>query len=189
MAHRAGNDLHRLAAAQAVGADFVEADVHVHRGRLEVRHLKALGPLPLLWDRWYVTDGRQPRLLLEDVLAAASPGTNLLLDLKGPSPRLVPLLRRMLAGRARESVTVCSRTWSHLRSARDGQTVIHSVGSRLQLARYSRLRTPGVAVAVNQALLDRRTVEELRRRVPTILAWGFATGRRRCAWSPTGSTA
>ena len=34
LAHRAGNDLERLRLAESAGADVVEADVHLHRGRL-----------------------------------------------------------------------------------------------------------------------------------------------------------
>ncbi len=57
-------------------------------GRLELRHLKTLGPLPVLWDRWRVTGARAPRLQLSDVLRSLRPGTGLMLDLKGIDPRL-----------------------------------------------------------------------------------------------------
>ena len=52
VAHRAGNDLARLRAAEALRVPLIEADVHLFAGRLEVRHLKTLGPFPILWDRW-----------------------------------------------------------------------------------------------------------------------------------------
>ena len=52
VAHRAGNDLKRLHEAEALGIAHIEADVRLWRGRLEVRHLKTLGPIPVLWDRW-----------------------------------------------------------------------------------------------------------------------------------------
>ena len=51
VAHRAGNHLDKLAEAFALGVDYAETDVWLHRGRLEVRHEKTLGPLPLLYDR------------------------------------------------------------------------------------------------------------------------------------------
>ena len=101
IAHRAGNSLERLAGAGAV-ADVVEADVHLFRGRLEVRHAKTLGPFPRLWERWYLLEPDAPRLLLEEVLAAAHPGIALMLDLKGPDPRLpravLAAARERLAG-------------------------------------------------------------------------------------------
>jgi glycerophosphoryl diester phosphodiesterase len=50
VAHRAANDPDALAAAAAAGADLAEGDVHLRRGRLEVRHAKSLGPLPWHWE-------------------------------------------------------------------------------------------------------------------------------------------
>ena len=44
VAHRAGNDLDRLRRAQELGLGVVEADLHLYAGRIEVRHLKTLGP-------------------------------------------------------------------------------------------------------------------------------------------------
>jgi len=112
LAHRAGNDLERLRLAESAGADVVEADVHLHRGRLELRHVKRLRPLPVVWDRWYVESAPGRYLQLEDVLAASRPETRLLLDLKGVDGRLP---RRLVATLARagaeRDVTVCSRTW------------------------------------------------------------------------------
>ena len=52
IAHRAGNDPAHLRAAEDAGADVIEADLHLWRGRLELRHLKTAGPLPVYWDRW-----------------------------------------------------------------------------------------------------------------------------------------
>ena len=51
IAHRAGNDLDRLRRAQQLGIAVIEADLHLYAGRIEVRHLKTLGPVPVLWDR------------------------------------------------------------------------------------------------------------------------------------------
>ena len=45
IAHRAGNDPAHLRAAEAASADVIEADLHLWRGRLELRHLKTAGPL------------------------------------------------------------------------------------------------------------------------------------------------
>ena len=156
VAHRAGNDPALVAPALAAGAAMVEADVHVARGRLELRHEKALGPLPLCWDRWYVARRPHGVVALEDALAAAPPGTPFLLDLKGPSPRLAGLVRRAMRAHARGPVWACSRTWSHLHALRgdDELRVLRSIGSRAQLARFRTLRHPGDAVAIRARLLD-----------------------------------
>src|ERR1043165_2169704 len=92
VAHRAGNDLELLRRAEAVRPGLIEADVHLFRGRLEVRHLKTLGPLPILWDRWYLASPRTPRLQLGELLAGAGPETALMLDLKGRDARLAELV-------------------------------------------------------------------------------------------------
>ena len=62
IAHRAGNSLEGLRTANALGADVIECDVHEHRGRIEVRHLKTAGPLPFLWDRGQLVSASAPRL-------------------------------------------------------------------------------------------------------------------------------
>src|SRR3954469_16337485 len=112
VAHRAGNDLAVLRRAEPWRPRLVEADVHLHRGRLEVRHLKTLGPLPVLWDRWYLASPRTPRLGLAAVLAGAGQDTALMLDLKGRNPELS---RRVVAELSRRRpmgpVSVCSRRW------------------------------------------------------------------------------
>src|SRR4051812_45642760 len=98
VAHRAGNDLDLLRRAESVRPRLIEADVHLFRGRLEVRHLKTLGPLPVLWDRWYLAPPGTPRLELHQVLAAAGPETALMLDLKGGA-RLARRVAGALEGR------------------------------------------------------------------------------------------
>ena len=82
IAHRAGNDLARLGEAKAIGADLAELDAWLHRGRVEVRHAKTVGPLPLLRERWRVRPGWGPRLELDAVIDATGPDVPLMVDLK-----------------------------------------------------------------------------------------------------------
>ena len=173
VAHRAGNDLALLRRAEGVRPRLIEADVHLFNGRLEVRHLKALGPL--LWDRWYLAPRGTPRLPLPELLAAAGPETALMLDLKGGRR----LGRRVAAALGDRSVTVCGRRWSALEPFRDrpGVRVVHSVGSRRQL-RALRRRFAGErlgGVSIHRRLLDRATVADLRRRAELIVCWPVAT--------------
>jgi glycerophosphoryl diester phosphodiesterase len=191
LAHRAGNDLERLRLAESVGADLVEADVHLHRGRLELRHVKRLGPLPVVWDRWYLEAAPQRALLLEDVLAASRPETRLMLDLKGLDGRLpgrvVAALER--AGDARD-VTVCSRTWRLLeRLPRDGSLRrVLSAGNERQVERIGRrARALGVdGVSVHSRLLTPARVRSLADVVPRIMTWAVATIDHLHALAATG---
>jgi hypothetical protein len=190
VAHRAGNDLELLRRAEAAGSGLIEADVHLFRGRLEVRHLKTAGPLPLLWDRWYLASGRTPRLELAALLAAARPETPLMLDLKGRDPRLAQRVLETLDGRP---VSVCSRSWRLLEpfTHRPEVRVVHSVGSRRQLRalrrRFAGRRLGGVSI--HRRLLDAATVADQRGRAALIDTWPVATpdeARRLWAWGVHG---
>lgn len=173
MAHRAGNDLARLREAERLGVAVVEADVRLWRGRPEVRHLKTIGPVPILWDRWELANPLAPRLGLHELLAAARPETELMLDLKGRNPRLAELVLAALpSGRP---VTVCARSPRLLAPfvGRPGVRVLQSAGSRRQVRAL--LRLPHAlaldGVAVHERLLDERIVAELRRRCAVVLSW------------------
>jgi glycerophosphoryl diester phosphodiesterase len=173
IAHRAGNDLPLLRKAEELGIELVEADVRLWRGRLEVRHLKTLGPIPILWDRWELANPRTPRLPLRDLLDAADARTELLLDLKGRNPRLSELVLAELRGG--RPVTVCARSWRLLGpfAGREDVTVVHSVGSRRELRRLLRRfgdrRLDGVSV--HERLLDAPTAAELRRVAGLVMSW------------------
>jgi glycerophosphoryl diester phosphodiesterase len=194
VAHRAGNDLGLLRRAEGARPRLIEADVHLYRGRLEVRHLKTLGPLPLLWDRWYLVSRRTPRLELAALLAGAGSGTALMLDLKGRDRRLPREVASELARRqSGAAVTVCSRTWRLLEPFHDvpGVRVVHSVGSRRQL-RALRRRFAGrrlAGISIHQRLLDPATVSDLRARAELIVTWPVVTveeARRLGAWGVDG---
>jgi len=175
IAHRAGNDLGALRAAEALGVDMVEADLHLFGGRIEVRHLKTLGPFPILWDRWWIASPFTPRMVLEELLAAAAPGTELLLDLKGPRAALshaaVDVLRRHGGGRR---VTVCARNWWLLRPFRGvpGVRIVHTVATERRLRSLWRHERALGAVSVDHHLLTPSTVARLTARSPLVLAWG-----------------
>ena len=180
VAHRAGNDLARLHEAEQLGVALVEADVRLWRGRLEVRHLKTAGPLPILWDRWRLANPFAPRLELRNLLAGASPETELLLDLKGRNPRLAELVLEALPGD--RGITICARNRRLLApfAGRDDVRLFQSVGSRRQLRSFLR-RVDALAldgVSIHERLLDKRVVEELRRRSAIVMSWPVNTLQR-----------
>jgi glycerophosphoryl diester phosphodiesterase len=180
VAHRAGNSLDVLTGALADGADLIEADVHLYRGRLEIRHTKTMGPLPWLWDRWYVESAREPRLLLAELAAALPPERRLMLDLKGWHPWLGRrVAAAMEAAAPGVPYVVCSRHWRMLDAFDDLDhvDVVHSVRSRAELARLPR-RLAGRqswGVAVHRELLPRMDVPALLRSVDALLTWPVNT--------------
>ena len=173
VAHRAGNDLALLDRAERMGVRLVEADVRLWRGRAEVRHLKTAGPLPFLWDRWRLASAFAPRLQLDELLAAARPGTELLLDLKGRRARLAELVLEALpAGRP---VTVCARSERILErfAGRQEVRVFRSIGTRRQL-RALLARADSVAfdgISIHARLLDEQVVQRLRATAAVVIAW------------------
>ena len=87
-AHRHGNDSDLMRSAVEAHADFVEVDVHLSWGRLEARHEKTVGPLPVLFDRGQRIQLRWRRLrFAEPIVDEAPAGTAFHIDLKGWSPR------------------------------------------------------------------------------------------------------
>jgi glycerophosphoryl diester phosphodiesterase len=181
IAHRAGNDLARLHRAETLGFELVEADVRLWRGRAEVRHLKTLGPIPILWDRWELANPLAPRLVLGRLLEAVGHRTELLLDLKGRDPTLSRLVLAELAG-CRSPVTVCARSWRILEPFAGHAEIrtIHSVGTARELRRlrrrFSGRRLGGVSI--HERLLDASTLADLRRLTTVVMTWPVNTVQR-----------
>jgi glycerophosphoryl diester phosphodiesterase len=180
IAHRAGNSLPDLRAALDAGVDLVEADVHLFRKALEVRHCKAIGR-HLYWERFDVALRRNLALPeLADVLAVAGGDPRLMLDLKGPTlgvaPQVATALRQLAPG---VPVTVCTKQWRMLDAfAGDGHVrQVFSAGDPLQLARLrARLRqVPAFGVSIRRRLLTPRIVAELLRRTKVVMVWPVDT--------------
>jgi glycerophosphoryl diester phosphodiesterase len=175
VAHRAGNDPRSARAAVDAGADLVEADVHMFRGRLEVRHPRRAGPV--LWDREGVALARGPAQALEPVLAALGPSAEPLLDLKGGPPRLaeaaLAAARDAIGDRP---VTIASRRWALLErlAGAPGVRLVRSAASRREVARLLRLAERGGlgdGAAVRADLLAPPVAAALRGAAPLLMAW------------------
>jgi glycerophosphoryl diester phosphodiesterase len=181
VAHRAGNNLADLRAALAAGVDLVEADVHLYRDVLEVRHRRAVGP-HLYWEQWTEITLRRATAVpdLPEVLAVAAGDPRLLLDLKGPSlavaPRVAAAVRAYAPG---VPMAVCTKQWRMLDAFAADPHVrsILSVSDPIQLARLrARLRRERAhGVSIRLRLLTVPIVAELRRATDLVLAWPVDT--------------
>jgi glycerophosphoryl diester phosphodiesterase len=131
-------------------------------------------------------------VLLDELLAAAGPDTELMLDLKGHDPRLPKRVLAAIGSSERsDRITVCSQDWRLLEplAARPGIRVVHSVGNTRQLARLRRRKEPLAGVSIHERLLDAAVVEELRRRAALVLSWpveSVAQARRLAGWGVHG---
>ena len=177
VAHRAANSLEGLHAANELGVDVIEGDVHEHRGRLEVRHLKTAGPLPFLWDRWELAPASTPRLGLDELLEAGRHGTELMLDLKGRRASTARAIASTLHQTAPDlPITVCGRWWPSVEAVARLPYVraVLSARNRAELGKLRRrvAQAPPVhGVSVHRSLLDARTVAELHRHVDVVMTW------------------
>jgi glycerophosphoryl diester phosphodiesterase len=175
VAHRAGNRLDDLRAAENFPSALVEADVRRFGAKLEVRHLKTVGPLPIFWDRWQVVAPWRPRLQLHELLAATCDDTELMLDLKGRDERLATqVVRAIEPYLGRRRFTVCARRWSMLDMfARHPVRRVHSVGNARQLRRLLRRfadeRIQGVSI--HETLLDDESASALRAIADVVMTW------------------
>lgn len=175
VAHRAGNCLAELRATELLGTELVEADIRLYLGRLEVRHLRTVGPLPIVWDRWQLAAAWRRRLQLPELLDATVPETELVLDLKGSrvqvAVKTLEAIRPFLGARR---FTVCARAWPLLESFA-GLPVrrLHSIGTESELRRFlerfaaSRLE----GVSIHERLLRPDTVAPLRSIADVVLTW------------------
>ena len=196
VAHRFGNSIAALRRAEQAGADVIEADIWPHRGRLEVRHTKTLGPVPVLWDRWSLERGWRPRLELREILAELDPETTLMLDVKGRDPdapaRIIETVR---AQRPDQPVIVCSQNWRQIERFRPfpEAALVYSIGNRFQLSHaLKRLPDePWDAISVQAALLNRQVVQALKDYVEVVMTWPVNTIERYeavTAWGVDGVT-
>jgi glycerophosphoryl diester phosphodiesterase len=178
IAHRAGNDAKGLRAALDSGVDLVEADIHLFKGALEVRHLKTLGP-GLLWDKWVIVRRRDTVLPeLSEVLAAADGDHRLMLDLKGPAAALAPRVAALLREVAPDApIAVCTKHWRMLDAFEDPVRRVLSASNRVMLRRLrARVRRrPAYGVSIRRELLTPAVVAELRESVEVVMVWPVDT--------------
>ena len=179
VAHSAGNGRRSTRAALDAGADFLEVDLWVHRGRLEVRHeRRAFFPIPLLFERWYLKLVPRRPFRLEAVLDAAAGQAGVYLDLKNSGEEAAPLVREALAAaHGAGPVLASSQSWPALRALREecpDIRVLYSVDVREKLDLLFQVLDRGdvpFGVSCRHTLLSRETVDRLTGQGLAVVAW------------------
>ena len=198
IAHRGGNDLKHLAEVLAADLDYAETDVWFRRGRLEVRHDRTLGPLPLLWNRWSLKPYWSGRLLLGEVLDAVRGHGSLLLDLKGNAKGMAPALADAIVSHGCEDAVAFTGGWDHLDRLAALLPEAHryyttGTPGRLADLRPRLARGEIAGMAINSRFLTREIVDEVRAAgVERMITWGVVTrekARAVLAWGVSGVTA
>jgi len=182
IAHRAGNDVETMKRAFAIGVDFAEADLWLFRGRLECRHDKTAGPLPLLWERWSLKPGWwRHRLELSEVVREASGRGRLYLDLKGKDPRLPVAVLSELLRVGVDDVAFSTPNWRYLDEIEaefPNAILFYTISNAAMLERAQPRLERGdfKALAIHGDVVSKETVAGLREKgVQDITTWGVET--------------
>lgn len=130
-AHRGGNSRSSALKAIQAGADLLETDIWLHKGRLELRHKRTLGSIPILWERWSIAPGWTKRYELRDLLHDTPEDVMLFLDFKGKSLELGPeVLKELRRSAPQRMVSICGRNYPQLQIIADEPNILcfYSVG-------------------------------------------------------------
>lgn len=178
--HRAANHLPKVDRAVRRGVDMLEADVWRYRSNLEVRHLKTLGRLPILWDRWTLAPGWTPRLHLQELLEHVPLDIPVMFDLKGEDPHLATSIIETMKQYAPERpIIMCTRFWIQLDRIKDQTDVyrIYSVGDQNErdriFTRISDIEYP--AVSIHRQLVTPALMKRFDEIGATVISWGATT--------------
>lgn len=178
IAHRAGNGRASLGRAVVAGVDWIETDIWLHRGRIVARHEKALGRLPILYDKWKIGVAARRPLYLPELGAALSTGPGLLLDFKGTHPSLpTRVIESLRCQGMLERAAICGQEWQLLDAARRLEPAVrtfYSLETPRQLARFLAPQQAALApkgASIWEGLLTPAIIAELRERDIDVLAW------------------
>ncbi len=178
IAHGAGNTRPEALKAAAHGADYVEADLWVHHGRFEARHERAIYPLPVLFERWYLRFAPRRPFGLGELLAAVPPEVALFLDLKNGGKRAAELTQQgAAAADAGRRVVASSQVWNILRHVSrllPEMETYYSIDVRSKLDLFLSVNDRDVrprGVSCQHKLLTRPLVGRLKEQGLLVVAW------------------
>ncbi len=179
IAHGGGNSRARVRRALAARAAFVEVDLWVRHGRFEARHERRLpGPLPILFERWYLAPALRPAYRLDDLLRACEGRASVFLDLKNGAGVAPLLLRQALArsGRGVRAV-VSSQNWAQLREVKTAcpdLDLYYSVDTAAQLDLFRSVTSHDpfpAGVSCRHSLLSGHDVTGFHEEGLAVVAW------------------
>lgn len=178
-AHRAGNSRHQAMAAIEAGADLLETDIWLHKGKLELRHKQTLGCLPILWEKWAIAPGWTPRYHLRELLQDVPDDVLLFLDFKGEEmdlgPEVVKELQRSAPNRL---VAICGRNYPQLQTIADEPNIIcfYSVGSEEEwpIARPLIAASHPPALSLEASLATPERINWMNSIGGTVVCWNVA---------------
>lgn len=160
------------------GADFLEIDLWVHAGRFEARHERAMYPIPLLFEKWYLRWAPRKPFGLAELLQETAGKASVFLDLKNGGEEAARLVRRSLdeAG-APIRLAASSQQWNVLRAVRRLSPEVDTfysidVAPKLDLfLSVSERDTQPRGVSCRHSLLSKAIVGRIHERGLLVVAW------------------
>ena len=199
IAHGGGNTAALASNAIADRADFLEVDLWLHRGRFEARHERAVYPVPLLFEKWYLRWAPRKPFGLTELLAEAAGRSRVFLDLKSGGEESARLVRRAIdeAGPAGLRIAASAQQWRILRAihaiAPEVET-FYSIDVQAKLDLFlsvsERDKQPK-GVSCRHSLLTAPIVQRLHDRGLWVVAWtvdDLARAESLAAWGVDGIT-
>ena len=186
IAHGGGNGAGPVREALDARAPVIEVDVWVRGGRLEARHERHVpGPLPLLYEFWYLAPAPRPPYELGDLLLACEGRAGVFLDLKNGLGEMPALLRHALASHGRGvHAAASSQNWPLLRQVKVAcpeLDLYYSIDTldQFDLFRSVMLHDPLPAgVSCRHSLLDRDVIAAFHDAGLAVIAWTVDGGER-----------
>ncbi len=178
IAHAAGNNPGAARSAIDCGADFVEVDIWFRGQTFEARHERRVGPLPVLFEKWYVSRAPSRPFTLYDLVDATEGEVDIFLDFKTSQPEAahqVAALLRELPAPAR--ISASSQWWWVLRELYDElpqAAVFYSIDAQAKLDLFRSVidRDPRPAgISCRGSLLTEGVVREMHDRGIRVAAW------------------
>lgn len=178
IAHRGGNSLRAAHEAIRLGADMLEADLWLYKGRIEVRHIHRLGPI--LWERWRLGLAIGNQFTLRDLLKGTPDDAMLFLDLKGTEVELAQALHDELERTAPDRiVAVCGRNYPQLAPLLGHPNIVtfYSVGEVKEWpAAWPMLEAMEYpALSLKFSLATPAVLDRLHAMGATVVCWGVET--------------
>ena len=178
IAHGGGNTSALAREALAAGADYLEVDLWVHKGRFEARHERRF-PLrfPVFYEKWYLRFAPRHAFGLPELLAAAYPQAGIFLDLKNGGWTATRLVAEALAAAPHGPVAASSQFWGLLRPLAEASPRVHlyysiDVQAKLDLfLSVARRDERPRGVSCRHTLLTPQVVAELHERGLEVVAW------------------
>lgn len=179
IAHGGGNSVDHVRDYVAAGADYLEVDLWIHRGRFEARHERRVRMLPLLFEKWYLRRVPSPHYGLVELLeAAAGSSAGIFLDLKNGGAEAAGAISRVIAATATTPrIVASSQQWKALRAVAAELPQVdtfYSIDVHAKLDLFLSVSDRDVrprGVSCRHTLLTAPVVRRLRDRGLLVVAW------------------